>query len=224
MRIFVLDDQQLLRDGLCALLGAVSGVQVSAASSHSNPMLTFHKAKPDVVILASTLEVVSAVEIMKRFLKAEPRPRVLVIGPAAEAAFGKRWIGEGAHGFISLAASSGELVSAVRCVAEGKRYWQSNCNGGERMVRAEGGVADRLTMRQLDVLRLLGEGHSLKAISEIVGVSYKTIANTCTRIKSKLGVQRTADLIRLAIELERGNDDGEGAGAGAQQTTAQEQE
>jgi two-component system invasion response regulator UvrY len=59
----------------------------------------------------------------------------------------------------------------------------------------------RLTTREADILRLLAEGKTLAAIATARGVTYKTVANSCTVIKEKLGVARTADLIRLAIEM-----------------------
>jgi DNA-binding CsgD family transcriptional regulator len=57
--------------------------------------------------------------------------------------------------------------------------------------------ANRLTERDLEIVRLLGAGHSLHEIAAALGLGYKTVANTCTQIKAKLGVGRTADLIRL---------------------------
>jgi len=59
----------------------------------------------------------------------------------------------------------------------------------------------QLTTREIEILRLLGEGNSLTEIAQAIGVAYKTVANTCSIIKSKLGVERTADLIRVSMEL-----------------------
>ena len=58
----------------------------------------------------------------------------------------------------------------------------------------------KLTVRELEILRMLGDGASLSVIADSLGVSYKTIANSCTQMKVKLGVERTADLIRLSVE------------------------
>jgi len=58
----------------------------------------------------------------------------------------------------------------------------------------------QLSTREVEILRLLGDGKSLTAIAETLGVSYKTVANTCSLIKNKLGLQRTADLIRVSLE------------------------
>jgi two-component system, NarL family, invasion response regulator UvrY len=59
----------------------------------------------------------------------------------------------------------------------------------------------RLTTREVDILRLLGEGKTLTAIATVCGNTYQTVSNSCTAIKGKLGVAHTADLIRLAIEM-----------------------
>ena len=59
----------------------------------------------------------------------------------------------------------------------------------------------QLSARDLDILRLLGEGHSLRQIAAALGISYKTVVNTCTHLKEKLMVARTSDLVRLAIEM-----------------------
>jgi DNA-binding CsgD family transcriptional regulator len=60
---------------------------------------------------------------------------------------------------------------------------------------------NKLSERDLEILRLLSEGRSLAQIAAAIGVSYKTVANICTQIKTKLGVTRTADLVRLSIEM-----------------------
>jgi DNA-binding CsgD family transcriptional regulator len=59
----------------------------------------------------------------------------------------------------------------------------------------------KLSTREIDIVRLLGDGKSLAEIAEAIGVSYKTVANTCSIIKGKLGVERTVDLIRLVYDM-----------------------
>ena len=86
------------------------------------------------------------------------------------------------------------------------------CDGGtyvERELATEmaagpasgGDPLQQLTTREMEILRLLGDGRSMSQIAETLGVSYKTIANTCSIMKTKLGLERTADLIRMSIEL-----------------------
>ena len=105
----------------------------------------------------------------------------------------------GAHGYVSKNAAPDELLAAVRRVAGGGRYVEAEI--AQAIALGAGAEAlDALSPRELEIMRLLAAGSSLAEIADALGASYKTIANTCTLIKSKLGVARTADLVRLAIE------------------------
>jgi two-component system invasion response regulator UvrY len=105
----------------------------------------------------------------------------------------------GVHGYVSKAAAPDEIAAAVRAVARGEGYVEA------KVARALAlGVAtplDSLTPRDLEILRLLAQGRSLSEIAAALGVAYKTAANGCTQLKEKLGVSRTGELIRLAVEL-----------------------
>ena len=122
----------------------------------------------------------------------------------SEAIYAARALQAGALGYVSKSAGAEEFVDAVRQVARGGHYV-------EREISAELAVGkfssadpfDRLTTREVDILRLLGEGQSYTQIAAAIGVSYTTIANTSSVIKEKLAVETTADLIRLSIETRR---------------------
>jgi DNA-binding NarL/FixJ family response regulator len=105
---------------------------------------------------------------------------------------------------VSKSAGADELVTAVKRVAEGGRYVEREIAGELAFVQLPSeDPLQQLSTREVEVVRLLGEGSSLAEIAETMGVAYKTIANTCSAVKTKLGVQRTADLIRLSMELKR---------------------
>ena len=94
----------------------------------------------------------------------------------------------GARGYVSKSAGADELVTAVKKVAEGGRYVEREIAGelAFTQLSAEDPL-QQLTMREIEILRLLGEGNSLTEIAQAIGVAYKTVANTCCIIKSKLG-------------------------------------
>ena len=71
----------------------------------------------------------------------------------------------------------------------------------QQLAALSGDQRQQLSERDLEILRLLGEGRSFTEIADVLGLGYKTIANTATQIKAKLGVTRTADLIRLSVEM-----------------------
>jgi two-component system, NarL family, invasion response regulator UvrY len=120
----------------------------------------------------------------------------------AEPIYAARALRLGARGYVSKSAGADELVTAVKKVAEGGRYVEREIAGelAFTQLSAEDPL-QQLTMREIEILRLLGEGNSLTEIAQTIGVAYKTVANTCSIIKSKLGVERTADLIRVSMEM-----------------------
>jgi len=108
----------------------------------------------------------------------------------------------GARGYVSKSAPASELVNAIQKVAGGGRYVEHEIAAQLVLARYSGGdPLDQLTTREADIMRLLGEGKTLANIASALGVTYKTIANSCSTIRSKLGVERVADLIRMAMEM-----------------------
>ena len=102
---------------------------------------------------------------------------------------------------MSKSAGADELVAAVKRVAEGGYYIERELAAQVATgLFAGDDPLQLLTTREIEILRLLGEGKSLAGIAEALGVAYKTVANSCTRLKEKLGLERTADLIRFSIE------------------------
>ena len=206
MRILLIDDQNLVRQGLRCLLGAIPGAQVSEAASTSEGMAAFRKNRPDVVVLSNSIERSSGPEFLKRLRKEQAQVRVLILGQAADTLFAVRSIQAGARGFISRRASASELITAVQRLFEGRKYIDKDMATVLVGKRLAGGtdVLESLTMREIEIIRLLGQGKSMKAIATHLGIAYKTVANACSALKTKLAMKRTADLIRLAIELEGG--------------------
>jgi DNA-binding NarL/FixJ family response regulator len=117
----------------------------------------------------------------------------------AEALYARRALEAGAAGYMSKNAAPDELLDAVRRVAAGRRYVEAEIAQALALGATPESV-DALNLRELEIMRLLAGGASLAEIAAALGVGYKTIANTLSLIKSKLGVARTADLVRLAID------------------------
>ncbi len=126
---------------------------------------------------------------------------ILVLSMHAEPLYAKRALEAGAAGYVTKNASPEELLTAVRRVTAGGRYVEGELAQALAAPGVGGGGSlDNLSARELEIMRLLAKGASLAEIAAAVGVGYKTVANNCVQIKSKLGVSRTADLVRLAIE------------------------
>jgi len=198
MKILIVDDHAIVRDGLTRLLASDGDHEVKPAASGREALILARSFKPDLVILDLNLPGLGGLELVRRLAQAE-NGRILVLSMHAEPLYARRSLEAGAHGYVSKNAAPAELLTAVRRVAAGGRYVEAEI--AQALALGAGAEAlDALSPRELEIMRLLAGGSSLAEIAEALGASYKTIANTCTLIKSKLGVARTADLVRLAIE------------------------
>ncbi|MEO6339365.1 MAG: response regulator transcription factor, partial [Caulobacteraceae bacterium] len=153
------------------------------------------------VILDLNLPDLGGVELLRKMRSHDDRLRVLVLSMHAAPVYARRAMEAGARGYVSKNAPPDELLAAVRVVAEGGRYIENDI--AQAMALQESsphGPLQRLSGRDLEIMRLLAAGKSLGEIAESLGVGYKTVANTCSLIKTKLGVSRTTDLVRMAIE------------------------
>ena len=200
MNILLVDDHAIVRDGLRRLLEASSSDTVFEAQDGTEALARLRERAIDLVILDLNLPGLGGVELLRRILQAG-RARVLVLSMHAEPLYAARALEAGASGYVSKNADPEELLTAVRRVLGGGRYVEAEI---AQALAWRGSGPDQsmgqLTPREIEIMRLLANGKGLSDIAAELGVRYKTAANICSQIKSKLGVARTADLVRLAIE------------------------
>jgi DNA-binding NarL/FixJ family response regulator len=200
MKILLVDDHALVRDGLKRLLATLAHGDILEAANGRDALALMRLHAPDLVILDLNLPGLGGLELLRRMIQAGAGP-ILVLSMHGEPLYAKRALDAGAAGYVTKNASPDELLAAVRRVTSGGRYVEAEL--AQALAAPAGGAGqslDNLSARELEIMRLLAKGASLAEIAEAVGVGYKTVANNCGQIKSKLGVSRTADLVRLAIE------------------------
>ena len=202
MKVLVVDDHAVVRGGLRRLLVTLPNVEIFDAATGREALSFVQRQQPDLILLDLHLPGIGGIELLRRLIGMSPDVRILVFSMHAETMYAARALQAGARGYVSKNASPEELQIALRRVIDGGRYVEREI---AQELALHGPVdADpwnRLTERDLEILRLLSEGRSLAQIAAAIGVSYKTVANICTQIKAKLGVTRTADLVRLSIEM-----------------------
>jgi DNA-binding NarL/FixJ family response regulator len=204
MKILVVDDHAVVRQGVQRLLSSIPNAVVLEAATAHEALAIARKEIPDVVVLDINLEAASGLELLRRILIESPSMRVLMFSMHAEPIYANRALKAGAYGYVSKSVGAEELTTAVLRVAEGERYLDSAMAGD--MVMSSMRTDDpmrKLTNREIEILRMLGEGKSLQGIADAIGIAYKTVANSCGRIKEKLDLPRTSDLIRFSIENRR---------------------
>lgn len=201
MNILLVDDHAILRAGLRKLLGAVFEGEIYEAANGREAVSLALARKLDLITLDLNLPDLGGLELLERLLQVSPAP-ILVLSMHAEPLYVSRALEAGAHGYISKGAPPEELLTAVRRLTAGDRYVEAEL---AQALAANPEVIDpslgQLSSRDIELLRLLGAGRSLSEIADALGLSYKTVANNFSAMKTKLGVARTADLVRLALQI-----------------------
>jgi len=201
MRILIVDDHAVLREGVRRLLSTIPNVEFLEAGNASDALVQFRRHQPHVTVLDVNLEGSSGLELLQRLRGEQRSARIVMFTMHSEQTYALRAIRAGAMGYVSKSAPLEELLTAVKRVAEGDRYLDRNL--ASDLAFSPGASDDpfsKLSNREVEILRLLGEGKSLSQIANTFGIAYKTVANSCSRLKTKLGLERTTDLIRVSLE------------------------
>lgn len=201
MKILVVDDHVVVREGIRRLLGTLPHAEILEAGSAVEALTIFRKENPSLVVLDVHLNSSSGLELLPRLKAEDKNARIVMFTMHAEPSYAARAIRAGAMGYVSKSAGADELIAAIRSVADGDRYVDREL-ASELVFGPSTGTDpfEELSNREMEILRLLGEGKSLSQIASTFGIAYKTVANSCTRLKEKLGLERTADLIRVSIQ------------------------
>jgi|HubBroStandDraft_1064217.scaffolds.fasta_scaffold44054_2 two-component system invasion response regulator UvrY len=206
MRILVVDDHALVRQGLRRLLAPEGEHAITEAATGHEALALAEHVRPHVIVLDLNLPGLGGLELLKRLVHAG-HGRVLVLSVRDEPQLVRRALAAGAEGYITKSAPPDEVITAVRRVSQGARYVEAHLAQALALDEpAASSTLEALTPRELEILRLLATGLSLEQIGAELGVTYKTVANNCATIKSKLGVSRTIDLLRLAIDAREMSD------------------
>ena len=202
MKILLVDDHVIVRSGLRNLLAAGRDARIIEASNGREALQQLRVEKPDLVLLDLNLPGMGGLELLRRMLIEDGSVRILVLSMHAEPLYVTRAMELGARGYLSKNASADELLTAVRRIGDGARYIESTIAQELALQQvSKGHGLPELTERDIEIMRLLAEGQSLAEIADALGIGYKTVANACSNIKTKLGVARTNDLVRLAMTL-----------------------
>lgn len=201
MKMLIVDDHGVVREGLRRLLSVHFNATISEASDVEKGMEAFERDKPDIILLDLNLEGAGGLEMVRRICSADSNARILVFSMHDEPVYAVRALRGGARGYVSKSAPVEELLAGVKKIVAGGQYIDREIASRIAVSQIkDDDPLKSLSIREIEILRMLGQGKSMTAISDNLGIAYKTVANICTQIKAKLGVDRTADLIRVAIE------------------------
>jgi DNA-binding NarL/FixJ family response regulator len=202
MRVLIVDDHPIVASGCRAVLAADPEIVVLEASDAEGGERAFVAEHPDICVIDINLPTVSGYELARRILARDASARIIMFSMNDDPIFAARAIEVGAKGYVSKSGDPCDLIDAIRQVGSGGTYLP---NAMARSIAFAGPAfaqspLSKLTPREMEVLRLLSSGKSLSEIAWLVHSSYKTVANTSSIMRQKLGVRTSAELVRLAIE------------------------
>jgi two-component system invasion response regulator UvrY len=202
MRVLIVDDHRIVASGCRALFADDPGIVILEASDADSGERVFVDEQPEICVLDINLPTVSGFELARRILGRDPSARIIMFSMNDDPIFAARAIEVGAKGYVSKTGDPCDLVEAIREVGKGGTYLppamaRSIAFAGPAFAQ---NPLSKLTSREMEILRLLSAGKSLSEIAWMVHSSYKTVANTSSIMRQKLGVRTSAELVRLAIE------------------------
>jgi len=203
IRVLLVDDHAVVREGYRRLLERDENLTVvGEAAAMGEALMLDAQLQPDVIVLDIALPGVSGIEILRRLIARRPDARVLMFSMYQDGIYATHAMNAGAFGYLSKASAPDLLVSAVRAVAAGSRYMSPDVQLAMTTQSATAQqLANALSIRELEVLRLLAQGYGVDAIAARLGLSPKTAANHQSSIKQKLGAGSALQLILIAQQF-----------------------
>lgn len=206
IRVFLLDDHEVVRRGLCELLEKDGDIEVvGEAGGVADAVRRIPAARPDVAVLDARLPDGEGVEVCRRIKETDPSIAVIILTSYEDDEVLFAAIEAGAAGFLLKQVRGNDLVEAVRKVAAGGSLLDARVTGAvlERLRTGppKAPELELLSEQERRILELIGEGLTNREIAERMHLAEKTVKNYVTRVLAKLGLQRRTQAAVLASRL-----------------------
>lgn len=198
IRVIIVDDHPIVRDGIASVLETEADIVVGASVGSAEEMLAaVARDRPDAILLDLALPGIGGIEAIAR-LRQAGAPPVVIFSAHEDAEAMVEAVRAGARGYVVKGAPGGEIIAAIREVAAGGSYFRgAAANAIAREVRSPHDP-DGLTPREREVIRLVSEGLSNKQIAQRLGIAERTAKFHVRQIMSKLGADNRAQAVALA--------------------------
>ena len=207
IRVLVVDDHTIVRDGICALLALAGDIEVVGEATNGNEALQMvEKLLPDVVLMDIAMPIMGGLEATRRISKDFPKIKVLIITQHDDKEYVFPVLEAGASGLISKAGASSELALGIRAVYQGNSFLSPSVakvlienyqnTAGERNQQDP---YNKLTGREREILKLLTEGYRTQEIADMLVITPKTVEGHKTSLMAKLGIHNKIDLVKYAL-------------------------
>ncbi len=204
--VLIVDDHPIVRQGLSQLINAEDDLEVcGSAATVEEALQSLSESYPDVVIVDLSLAHSDGLELIKEIRSETRHLPVLVLSMHDENMYAERLLSAGANGYIMKQAAADQLLIALRRVLAGGVYVSEQLGSSmiERIAgndpKRHSNPIERLSNRELQVLNLIGRGKTTREVAENLTLSVKTVESHRQRIKKKLNLQTSAQLVQFAV-------------------------
>lgn len=203
IRILVVDDHAVLRDGLRALIGLYDDLEVAGEASDGKEAIEKVKElAPDVVIMDIAMPGMDGLEATRRIRKKHPKTKVLVLTQHDNQEYVLSAVKAGAAGYVPKRAVGSELITAIRTVNKGVSFLYPSAAAAlieDYLRQAETEPYDRLTDREREILKLIADGHTSREAAEMLGIGLKTVLGHRAKTMEKLSLHNRTELVKYAM-------------------------
>lgn len=204
IKVLVVDDHKLLRQGVMKILAEVQGIAVIGEACNGETALRqIRLLEPDVVLMDINMPGIDGMETTRRALRINPNLKVVTLTVYEDEPFPSKMLSTGATGYLTKAADVDEMVRAIRRAYAGQRYISAEI-AQQLALRPfsmkESSPFDTLSDRETQVTLMVIHGHRVSEISQQLSLSPKTVNSYRYRIFGKLSVENDVTLTRLAIK------------------------
>lgn len=200
IKILIIEDHPIVVAGFRALMLAEPDIQVVHASTAAEGLDRCLRESPDGYVVDVDLPDASGFDVTRQILQVDSSANVLMFTMCDAPIIAAKAVEAGAKGVFSKTDNPAGMVEAVRAVARGDIWLPEEVAQTLALVNIGQTKLLNISERELDVLRLLAKGRSLSEIADANAVSYKTITNDCTALRTKLNARTMMELVRIAIE------------------------
>ncbi|MCG2462046.1 response regulator transcription factor [Flavobacteriaceae bacterium F89] len=206
LKVLIADNHPIVRTGIEHVLSSVSGIEVVGTVGTTTELFNkLKKITPDVIILEMDIPEINGIATLRNLKQEYPDIKVLIFSGQSDDVYAMSTIRAGAFGYLSKTAELDFIVAAVKKVADGNTFITNDL--AQRLVFDEGTQKPRrlfrkLSVRELEILKLLARGKRNKEVAQELNLNEKTISTYKARLMKKLNVENMVDLLQQAKALE----------------------
>ena len=202
IRILLVDDHALVRQGFKMILGAQADMEIVGEAGNGREAIQLaEELRPDIVVMDVAMPELNGIEATRRLVAALPHTRVVALSMHKDSVYVRETLRAGARGYLLKDSPAGDLVTAVRSVASGESYLSPAVSNAvlDDYRRHVTNPIDLLTTREREVLQMLAEGKTNKEIAVVLNLSVYTVDAHRGRIMEKLNLHSINELVRFAV-------------------------